>query len=856
MRTPRTYAARARSLSVVVVGALLSTVLITAGPADSQPTTESTPATGTTFSSEFVSDVQADETLVIDEAVRLDVQRSTRIAASNHPDCPTNLPVLDPPSADAVPVSGSVIWQYRGNNRIPVAFAEVCLFGDSGFLGRTVTDKDGRFSIRVNRGKTGIVAIAYTSSGDKYDEYGAVTVQKQVDVLFALQSTLKVNTTNGTPRDIEVLASTETEENHAFSVFQALVRGYDGFVQWLPAPELEPLIAYFPRTVSEYYPKNLAMRINAEDAWDWDVIHHELAHHIGYTQGIHAQLANMDRTHAFNANLSQGDLPLEGALALAWAEGWATYAAISLQRRLLTKYPELGDIPSFGNLTYEDMSYSGTSMTPRTIFSLVDPLDPSIAPLPDNEVVVAQFLQTLDQFNARERRPAVLPWPVRDLFASAASGGEIVDAYDAWKRLDRSTGLDSCEAADFGFTPTLLSGSINIAQPDKPLTIQVRPNGPGPRFANSTVTLAFVDAANQELGRFTKKVDAASGALKPVTFEISASRWAEFMNRGVDAWVVAGQPEAEYAQFQIPGCERSLRASAYLSVAPVCQAGLGGLAGELKNTGTESSEYLISVFRNSSAGPVGPSGVAAAVQDNSLTFERLVEPGGSATIDVGDLSDGSYVVSVSGASQQSANEISTQQEAQINCANVVGTDYRTNVSCLAANGRIDVALDNYYSRNARYQVVVDGKIKRTLTLAAGDKRRTTIVGLADGDHTFSISRTQILNNGEYGATDPIVDSEVFSVTCDGFFVGSNPVDIKSWCENGSGRVSIYAKNDDVAGSDFLVTTGAVAGAKGVAVPARETALLEFEGLDDGKIAFIVKRNSIEIGRPGATIDCS
>lgn len=805
------------------------------------------------------------EDLVPDTPVVPPEQYLGKNALQSQDKCAPNR-ALQPPTGSAVPVSGNVIWQTRESRRMPVAFAEVCLFDRSGrLLGHSVTDKDGRFTINVAPGLTGIMAVAYTSSGDGTGEdnpsvqvyrLGAAAYER-----YAMQSSQRTNTTMATPPPLEVVASTDTEENYAFSVYQALVRGFYGFAEWLPeGTDLDPVVAYYPpppqREGTKYYPVSNAITVSADDVWDWDVLQHELAHHIGTVTGMLPQFGSgVDTSHAVGANLTSGSRTLDQSMSLAWVEGWATYAAISLQQRLRVSYPVLMDIPTFGNLIYEDNSYTKTTdrgqqrtnVTSRVEFSLDTEENFTFDPLPDNEKMVARFLQSLDDFNPRERRPSALPWPVYDL-VKIANGRPISDAFDAWKRLDRVQGLDSCAAANWGFAPFVASGSLDMSE--KPNSLVVYPNGPGPSFPPTQLRIVFADANGGFVSSISTNVDSGAEARTPVTIEVPDSVWSSVRTEKAVSWTLWATQPNDRAKYQIRSCERDLTSNAFanLSIEPICQAGTGALSGTLTNVGDETGQYRIEVNGGE------PGGVTMSAYD-PLSFERVVEPGESATISVGGLDDGDYLVTVAGIADNAVGDVSARQEAQVNCTSELGEDYERRVSCLAANGRIDATLKNIYSRTAVYDVIVDGRFSRTLLIKAGATQRATVVGLADGDHSIQVTRTQIVDNNVPGASTTVVD-EQFSVTCDSFFDGSELVDVRAWCEDGSGRVSIYAKNDDVAGSDFLVTSGAKAGARQAFAPANGTAMMEFKTLRDGKIEFIVTRNGIEIGRPGVNIDCS
>lgn len=747
--------------------------------------------------------------------------------------------------AQMVAVSGNVMWQVPDKKtnavwRIPVAFAEVRLFDKSdSLLGTTTTDENGNFTLNVAAGKTGVYAIAYT-----WTENGAgpvkvlnATVGGVDAVPYELRSSQTVSTTRGTPPSLEVVNTASSEANRAFSVYQALVLGFKAFEDLLPdGQELKPVHAYYPLTNTSYISKRSAVTISRDDVWDWDVIHHELAHHVGVTTKVHVDFDDgVDTTHLIGGNLTESSSRTpQQSLALAWAEGWATYAAISVQQVLNNDYPALSHIPTFGNLVYEDPTYDQALTNSEISFSLDEPeLAASTASLPDNEMVVARFLHTLNpSTTGRSYQSSSDQWLMRDLF-EIASQGEITDAFNLWQRLNVNRSLDTCVADDFGFIPRPLSNAINIA--DTSASTRVIVNGIGPDYPNRNVIITFVSESGAVLDSISTAVSPSSTATAVIDIDIPDAKWAALKRQRVASWRLSAEPALP--GFAAPGCERDLVNGTFanLSIEPICQAGTGALAGTLTNFGDDTGQYRIEVTEN-----------APQLQASNVEFERVVEPGASATIAVNDLTDGDYTVSVSSTTGATAGTVSTQKQAEVNC-NAERKEYERRDSCLAANGRVDVSLTNIYSHNAKYTITVDDDITRTLWIESGAKKRATVVGLDEGAHRVTVQRGS-------DAT-PLVD-EPFFVTCDKFFTVSDPVDIRAWCENARGRVSVYARNDENVGSDFVVTTGGVRGGKAGFAPAGGTALMEFRLVPDGKYAFVIERNGTVIGRKPVTIDCS
>lgn len=798
------------------------------------------------------TDVVATE-LVLPDTPNVGAYRARSAAA---PTCSAAL-VPSVSASNSVTVSGSVTWATANGTRLPAAFTEVCLFdGGGAIVGRSVTGRDGKFATRVPKGRRGVYAVAYTSSGDAVGSGAASVVVKNADTSPVephwVRSARSVDTTTGTSQSLEVLASTNTLENEAFSVYQAMIRGFYSFRDALPTGRgLDTLRVFYPpppdHQRTSYYPKSKAITVLSEDVWDWDVLHHELAHHVGVATGLQSMLPyEVDRSHAFEANLTAtgSNRTVEQSMSLAWVEGWATYAAVSMQQRLKASDPTLSAVRGFGDFRYEDNS-SGATGTPSLSFSLItDDLQPSNGRLPDNEMIVARMLQSLDPYDAGAPSPAPLPWPVHDLVAAAKSGA-VSDAFDAWNRLDQANPrarLDSCQTENFGMVPRLIS--VPITSRDQAPTITAWPNGIGPRYGNTTVTATFFDRSNNLLKKFSAEVPTSARFSDPIQIKVPASDWADLKRRGVESWELSGQQPGSLSKYQLRGCRREItnKPFAGLSVKPVCRGGTGAIDGALTNTGSAVADYRITA--------TSASDIYAA----PVVFVRRVAPGVAATIALDGLEDGTYIVTVVDTKDPTPSGVLSRTDAKVDCQGLPRT-FKRNVSCMSLDGRLDVETTNTGSKSALYTIRIDDSFTRTRIMNSRTTNRFVIPGLKEGGHSLRIERRQKLDDGTFGLSQTVTD-ENFFVACDASLFGSSPIDVLSWCENGRGQISIYARNDDVAGSDFVAATRGNSRKVEAFAPAGGTALMAFTGIGNGNRTFIVQRNGIEIARPQVTITCS
>jgi Ca2+-binding RTX toxin-like protein len=116
---------------------------------------------------------------------------------------------------------------------------------------------------------------------------------------------------------------------YAFSVSDALYTAekYASLVRKKAPPTIQVNFPVSGGTV--YDPKDQAIKLQLDDRWNWDVIHHEYGHFLADTDSLVGDINTNDSHHAGISNI-----PTLGKLKgvqYAWSEGLATYLGIAAQ---------------------------------------------------------------------------------------------------------------------------------------------------------------------------------------------------------------------------------------------------------------------------------------------------------------------------------------------------------------------------------------------------------------------------------------------------------------------------------------------------------------------------------------------
>ncbi len=168
--------------------------------------------------------------------------------------------------------------------------------------------------------------------------------------------------------------------------------------QFTPAKLLPPLDIYWPNTLGSYTCPAFGdvtcemgpgiyvlsdWQADDQDHYDDDVLWHELAHYLEFSQGVSDSPGGW---HTFADNTLD--------LTLSWSEGQADYFQMAVKRWLLANHPERLSIPPASPVTYYvDTSWDGN------ILAALDLANPGDAPYvyATNEVAVAKTLWNTSQ---------------------------------------------------------------------------------------------------------------------------------------------------------------------------------------------------------------------------------------------------------------------------------------------------------------------------------------------------------------------------------------------------------------------------------------------------------------------------
>ena len=196
---------------------------------------------------------------------------------------------------------------------------------------------------------------------------------------FQMESAVRNEEPAGTVT-FDMTAGNATDADRAFGIHAAMtVSGaYAGILAGVTPSQID---TRFPttRSTSLFDSGALQLHILSDDAFDWDVIHHEYGH---YFQNIHGFQNNPGGSHSFNANLAVTRGSKDLGLRLAWGEGWPTFFGLAAQARLGTS--ALG-IPNVGDVVYHDTVDQNTALNVETTPGLGE----------DNEVSVMSSLWDL-----------------------------------------------------------------------------------------------------------------------------------------------------------------------------------------------------------------------------------------------------------------------------------------------------------------------------------------------------------------------------------------------------------------------------------------------------------------------------
>ena len=228
-----------------------------------------------------------------------------------------------------------------------------------------------------------ITAYASGSYGEVRDfDTNSAYSQTSTDSVYANQLGITVTHNMTIPNS--------SNAGKAFSIYQA-INMVGNYVDSLSNTSYNSVTVKFPRDdgkVSAYYDEEQIIKLNDSDAFDWDVVQHEYAHHIQFQFDI---TRSQGGAHSSRVNLAEVRQNKGTANYLAWGEGWATFFAISAQKYA---YASTLGIPYVGDVYYTDTDSDYTICNDLENCSFgSSPTEQTLCKLGEaNELVVAAVL--------------------------------------------------------------------------------------------------------------------------------------------------------------------------------------------------------------------------------------------------------------------------------------------------------------------------------------------------------------------------------------------------------------------------------------------------------------------------------
>ncbi len=249
----------------------------------------------------------------------------------------------------SITVSGHAAWTDSAGATHGIPVAAVRILEDDGaqgyaVVGTTETDAAGDYFITVNAeddpgaGGPDIAVEVLARS-----PFAEVRPAGPLAEAYRLRSPVYANQADGAKLTVNLTAGKVQDGETAFSIHHSLVVAgeYAASLAGVLPPFLPTL---FPADFS--YFDGSTLHIGRLDRWDWDLIQHEYAHHVEVFRGLEDSQGG---AHSIFENLGVTDK--HAGIRLAWAEGWATFFAISAQTALATA--SLG-VPGVGDTSYSD----------------------------------------------------------------------------------------------------------------------------------------------------------------------------------------------------------------------------------------------------------------------------------------------------------------------------------------------------------------------------------------------------------------------------------------------------------------------------------------------------------------------
>lgn len=249
----------------------------------------------------------------------------------------------------SINVSGYISWTDYNDVVHPAQDLMVQIYTVIGstpsIIGTAYTNASGAYSYTFpTDGTSKNIMIKVISQGTN------VGVKNSSNSIYTYTSSI---VTTSSFAKISYTASKLTDSGKSIGIQQAMALA-NNYIYSLESTLLSYVDVIYPYsgTSSCYNPSNDTIYIKQEDAFDWDVCHHEYGH---YVQDCYNITDSPGGTHYINWNMADYWQNKGNGIKLAWGEGWATYFAINLQKEMSATYL---NIPYVGDTYYTDIGTS------------------------------------------------------------------------------------------------------------------------------------------------------------------------------------------------------------------------------------------------------------------------------------------------------------------------------------------------------------------------------------------------------------------------------------------------------------------------------------------------------------------
>ena len=248
-------------------------------------------------------------------------------------------------------VNGYIRWKDSAGNIHPADGVNVYIYHQNSsssytYLGLVSTNSNGYYSKDCSyNGTSKNILIKVYSSG-----LGISVKDPSLNSSYIYTSDTRTGITGGQTVTISYTASNSTFLGQSIGVHQAMALA-SRYIYSLDGAYLTTVTVSFPdqsEGTSCYIADETKIYVIRQDAFDWDVLEHEYGHHVQYCYNI---INSPGGDHSSALNMADELQDKSEGIRLAWGEGWATYFAINLQKKMSASSL---NIPNVGDTRYQE----------------------------------------------------------------------------------------------------------------------------------------------------------------------------------------------------------------------------------------------------------------------------------------------------------------------------------------------------------------------------------------------------------------------------------------------------------------------------------------------------------------------